>query len=1565
MWSNTLDSDIVKGIVAIGTELIKIVDTLGLIPSILVSIASFKILTSLFKGADVVGFIKSIGALTMGTKVFEAETRKAAFALIGETINTKLAGTALVDYAVKMGLASAADVAKMTTGQLLGLSFKALTTAVAGATKAVISFLLTNPVGWVILAIGAIAGGIAIFNHFHKTAEELTEELNDLKSELQDIQSEIDSLNSELETTQSRMAELLAMDTLSFTEEEELARLRKQNDELQREIDLQKTLQKSKQKETNDKFKETMQKKLNKKYTKDNVNGFVGTYTKKSNWLSALVHGQVSGEEALQINIDEYLENAALVDSLEKRAIEAQSIIDNPETSWFDKIAQKGHITSYEGGKDSLDSLEKSISDRLAEYKADIEGIEYGDDPEVNAYLDYVNNMLDRWAITSGGENAKTNALSRIFNKDENAAIKESIDSYVEALKKGDESAKGKIDNIIRNNKGLVADLQASGIKINDEINEATDYFTSFASEANYATIDGKLKEIEEATKRLKTALSDGFDTSSLDAIKQSLTDKGWVDIDGNLMSDVIAEYFGGEDGGISDKTRVEIERLVKQIYDGKISVQDALKSFELFSVQSIVDIQIEEVKTNFKDVFVDLEEADGLINTFEELGEAIGSTASALEVFNQAQADVADKGFVSIQTALQLMEYTDDYGSVLQVVDGKLQLAEKAEENLIQARINAIKVSAQTAVADAQAAYDKADLAIQSYRSAMVEEASASTVATAWQKIVAVAAGIKNALDNIWSGESIGDLYNSGYNKYLEDATGYETKYDDAGLQALEDALADADKKLNEAKGNAEIANALTPDNLEHLNNPSDKKTTDEVEDDAFQREMDYWENRIAANQAKYEQLQNEIDLMEAKGQKADASFYEEQIQLENERKWLLEQQKGEAQAFLSTLEEGSEKWWEVANVLNDIEGELDDVTASIVDLQDAIGEIDTYKFDEFNTRLDNLINKLGTIRDLIAPDGEEDWFDEEGNWTDAGIAVAGTYLQELETYKQGYQETMDELAKYESPYADNEEYYTSLGIHSEQEYYDKTEELISQQYDFAESISDTEQSIVDMYESSIDAVEEYVDTLIDGYNDYIDSVKEALDAERDLYDFKKNVQKQAKDIAEIERRIASLSGSTNKADIAERRKLEAQLYESRESLDDTYRDHAKDSQQNALDAEATAYEQTMTKMVEGMRTSLQEATADMDAFLESVTIAVSMNADTVLQKYQDTEVPLNDAITNPWEEAAKAVGTYGGDANNLMDVWKKDGYFAEFKATASTNLGYPWSAGVTAANTFKNSVLTVMSDIANNIRSNVSNITSYLGSVQSAYSGIISSAQRAKAEVESANAAAAAGARYTGSAGSVQPASPTPAHVDNRILSKYKLTASQVTDLGYGPISLEEFERLLRTYQIKYSAAYATKQVANTTALERSLKKVISGNYVTGPMAIRQYAKGTIGSPRDEWAITDEPQFGDELVLVPGKDGNLSFMRKGTGVIPADLTANLMEWGQFTPDSMNLGGGVNINMINNAVNRPEFNLNVDNFLRCDNVSQDSLPELKHFVKEQMDSLVKQMNYSIKRFSR
>jgi hypothetical protein len=130
------------------------------------------------------------------------------------------------------------------------------------------------------------------------------------------------------------------------------------------------------------------------------------------------------------------------------------------------------------------------------------------------------------------------------------------------------------------------------------------------------------------------------------------------------------------------------------------------------------------------------------------------------------------------------------------------------------------------------------------------------------------------------------------------------------------------------------------------------------------------------------------------------------------------------------------------------------------------------------------------------------------------------------------------------------------------------------------------------------------------------------------------------------------------------------------------------------------------------------------------------------------------------------------------------------------------------------------------------------------------------------------------------------------------------------------------------------------------------------------QKYAQGTFGTKRDEMAITDEPQFGDELVLVPGKDGNLSFMRKGTGVVPADMTQKLFELAQIpTSDLMNK----NLTAIVPNITKNDFKneFNFESLVHVDTVDSDTLPKLEKMVDKKIDDFSRALNYSLKKFAR
>ena len=95
MWSNTLDSDWVKGFVALGTEIIKIIDKVGLLNTALVALATYSMIKNkmgpiAFLGGiseiirDVVGkvggFIGSLTGMTAATSAYTAETLAASVA---------------------------------------------------------------------------------------------------------------------------------------------------------------------------------------------------------------------------------------------------------------------------------------------------------------------------------------------------------------------------------------------------------------------------------------------------------------------------------------------------------------------------------------------------------------------------------------------------------------------------------------------------------------------------------------------------------------------------------------------------------------------------------------------------------------------------------------------------------------------------------------------------------------------------------------------------------------------------------------------------------------------------------------------------------------------------------------------------------------------------------------------------------------------------------------------------------------------------------------------------------------------------------------------------------------------------------------------------------------------------------------------------------------------------------------------------------------------------------------------------------------------------------------------
>lgn len=1420
-----------------------------------------------------------------------------------------------------------------------------------------------------------------------ETPEEAKEKFEQLNSELAQCQSELRSLESEFEIIKDQIGELNSKGSLSFVDEQELERLQKESAELERQITLKKVLQSNLQRETNSAAINSTN-----KYLTDTSFGSTETKSERQEkaredgetWgtvaglalgaalaifipgvglalgaamagAGALIGKEIGGVIAEEVEGSAYNNEQSVGDAIDNMVNDRAALQAKVDEAFANKDTE-----AYSKAVEDLNNYDQMMAQHMSEIQATVNAIDYDtatDDQKKQ--VDLWNDLLDKYAITMGASGAKGNAINRIFAREEFEEVALEIDKISVALENetiSAEDADTQIQALIESSPELKKKLEELGI----ETEEVADSFVKMGEAAaeTKSKLSGVLDPLSNAETALKS-LGDAFD---------EFDEKGIVTA--STLAD-LQDKFGSFDGfedfisvlGDSSSTTEEVTQAISDmaseylLASGILSdITDENKAFVLSQLESLGVTNAEEYLNSIKGVQDAMAAQYGVdlsnYGTVEEMKAVIAGTLH--NDIMGIQGDTLDELATNYGYDLSNFKSVEEAKTYIAVQEAKKRAQATYESTSYEADAAAIRDG--TKVGDNEIEYwTGADRFKGMTYSELKAKEDAGTLNNSWGSSKQAKEWLRSVEANY--NKSIEDAKKAAEESYNETINNIDGIYEQT--LSLDDYIAQYNPTLS-----------FDVSNLGGGEDP--EKTKQKEAEDAFQNAMNYWENRISANQAKYEQVQNEIDLLEAKGQRAGAEYYAEQIKLENQRKALLDDQKAEALEYLKTLQDGTDEWWEVANTINDIEGELDDVIASVQELNNAVGQIRWDTFEEIHDRFSNLTTDLENIRDILS---NEDMFDDEGNWTEKGVATLATYIQEIEIYKNALADVQKELADFQQGYDGNEDYFASIGIDSEQEYYDKLIELTDKQDEYTKVIKDSEQSVVEMYENQIDAIEEYTGELVDAYNDYIDVVKEALDAERDLYDFKKNVQKQTKDIASLERRIASLSGSTNAADIAERRKLEAELYDAKEGLNDTYYDHAKDQQSQALDEEAQAYEEAMNNYVEGLRTSLDEATNIMATFMTAVTSSVMQNANTVKTEYENTGLAIDTALITPWTNAANAMTVYEEDALGRMNAWTtEEGFFGKFSIDAKNQLESPWSAGIAAANNFQTNVGKALDAVGQKVETNVANSIKQLDDLKNEIDKVKDTEVRVNNSGSSENVNRDSSDNGTAASHGGNNVSNANVVALQEVLNTV-FGANLTVDGKLGPNTTSAIKKAQQKIGVTVDGVYGTQTrnaiIKYIDEQIASMKKMSGSSMIgQGVQAFTearkrlpaQLAKGTLGLTKDQFAITDESWIGEEITLAAGKNGQLQYLKKGSAVMPADISANLVEWGKLNPNMLNIGSsGANINMISNAVTKPSFELNFEALVKADRIDEGTLPEVKKFVQQEINNLVKQMNYALK----
>lgn len=687
-------------------------------------------------------------------------------------------------------------------------------------------------------------------------------------------------------------------------------------------------------------------------------------------------------------------------------------------------------------------------------------------------------------------------------------------------------------------------------------------------------------------------------------------------------------------------------------------------------------------------------------------------------------------------------------------------------------------------------------------------------------------------------------------------------------------------------------------------------------------------------------DKLSSQIDLMENKGYIASKEYYEAMIQNSTKHQQELKREKELLQETLDqevkngNIEVGSDKWYEMIEQLYEIDNAIIDCSNDLEDYQNAINDIYWDNFDELINRLEYLEDETGNIIELMdqfdavtKPDKESGWTDAEVQWTDEGLASLGLYAQQMEIaqYKsQKYGKAIEDLEK---DYKD--------GKYSESEYLAKLNELTSAQYDSIQSYYDAKEAIRDLNNQRVEAIKEGIEKEIDAYSELIEKKKEELDAEKDLYDFQRSVADQQKTIADIERKLAALSVDNSASAIAQKKRLEAQLAEERQKLEDSYYDRSVENRQEALDKEMEDFENEKNDEMEKWDKYLE----NLDSVISDSLDIVKTHADeiytTLNTKSEEFGIKMSDSITLPWKDGSVAISGYQDKFGTAMsetihqlekvtDAWQavidKMQEYAKIEIDKQNNDNDRYDDAKPQVPP-RPSMPDLPQEPTHNGGSNGGG-----GSSAPSHAGLISDMP---------------GMLSPGLRGE-----------NVRILQK---TLNEMGFNAGAEDGIYGYNTKMAVFRFQQSDQYGGYIPTDG----------IVGNQTKNKFRIAGYALGSKYIPKNQLAMIDEDGL-EEIVMHAGKDGRLEYLSKGSAVIPHDISENLMKLGKLDPTSV-LDRNKPMIGLHPEIHNTEINIDssIAELVHIDNCSTETLPDVEKIVNNAIEKHTQNLNNLLRRVKR
>lgn len=774
------------------------------------------------------------------------------------------------------------------------------------------------------------------------------------------------------------------------------------------------------------------------------------------------------------------------------------------------------------------------------------------------------------------------------------------------------------------------------------------------------------------------------------------------------------------------------------------------------------------------------------------------------------------------------------------------------------------------------------------------------------------------------------------------------------------------------------------------------------ELQDKLVQLRVDAIQTIIDTFQRRSDKLDKYSSLLEAKDETVPESVYQERLDNNNDtiRKnqearaiWLKRQ---------ATEDVNSDNYKKYAEEIQKLDESTLDLLKDNEDLKNSIYSLRIKNLEDAIQGYDDLETELKGFRDLLNDDA---FLDKKGGITDEGLAQITLLSQSIGNAKQKISDLTTGLQKVKELY-DN-------GVISLKEYNDKSSEYRKELQSSTSDVKSYQKSLTDLYQNALK-------TEVDALQKVISKRKEATQAKEEYYSYDRKIREQSNDVNALKSQIAALEGVNDAATLAKKKKLEEQLHDAQQTLDDTKRDHRNDLISKGYDKmsqdlsdllEDTEYEishnadkqneiiQSMLNKQVGM---YQEAYSKINSIIKN-TGWVGSNDFNNNQSQMSSQTGAQNQASNASQSQQTAnkkpsSSASGTDTSGIKDNASENNKITENIMKPENTTNRPVAelkvskSSVSIEEGKSTSVTTKIrpNDAANKKLSWKSSNTA----IATVSNGTISGKKPGSCQVTVSTTDGSGISKTIAVTVTKKPDPPKPAIPSNKGGDGVPRVGDVVTFTGkyyydsWGKRPAGSLYSGVKNGVVIDS--YSSKDFGGSARYTGDLKvhiKSADGRYGDlGWVRLSQisgYAKGTPGVDRDQIAIVDEE--GRELQIPNGKGGRITKLEKGTGVIPHTATEKLMALSEQLDNNGNMviNGRTIEEYVNDMANMqsiavPDFsdvtasvvsqlegkgmgNVTVENHYDSlltveGNVDKDALPGLEDILKRSYEYTSKQM---------